>query len=130
LGNLDLPHTFTYVEDYGRALATAALSPEAHGKAWIVPNDRTVTTRQVARLFFEAAGFTNGKAPKIQRVPRAAFAVAGLFSPLMREVLEVLYQKEEPYVVDGSRFRKAFGFEPTPLEEGVKRTLEWYRTLS
>jgi len=29
-GNLDLPHTFTYVEDYGRALATAALSPEAH----------------------------------------------------------------------------------------------------
>jgi nucleoside-diphosphate-sugar epimerase len=126
LGNLDLPHTFTYVEDYGRALATAALSPEAHGKAWIVPNDRTVTTRQIARLFFEAAG----KAPKIQRVPRAAFAVAGLFSPLMREVLEVLYQKEEPYIVDGSRFRKTFGFEPTPLEEGVKRTLEWYRALS
>jgi nucleoside-diphosphate-sugar epimerase len=63
-------------------------------------------------------------------VPRAAFAVAGLFSPLMREVLEVLYQKEEPYIVDGSRFRKTFGFEPTPLEEGVKRTLEWYRALS
>jgi nucleoside-diphosphate-sugar epimerase len=130
LGNLDLPHTFTYVEDYGRALATAALSPEAHAKAWIVPNDRTVSTRQVARLFFATAGFTNGKEPKIQRVPRAAFAVVGLFNPLMRELLEVLYQKEEPYVVDGSRFRKAFGFEPTSLEEGVKRTLGWYRALS
>ena len=126
-GNLDMPHTFTYVGDYGRALATAALSPDAHGKAWIVPNDRTVTTRQLARLFFDAAGFSNGAAPKIQRLPRVGFAAAGLFSPLMREVLEVLYQKEEPYLVDGSRFRDAFGFVPTTLEEGVRRTLEWYR---
>jgi len=126
-GNLDLPHTFTYVEDYGRALATAALSPEAQDRAWIVPNDRTMTMRQLVRLFFDAAGFANGRVPRIQRVPRAVFAMAGLFNPLMREVLEVLYQKEEPYVVDGSRFRDTFDFQPTPLEEGVRRTLEWYR---
>jgi len=125
-GKPDMPHTYTYVEDYGRALAVAALAPEAYGKAWIVPNDRTVTTGELAQLFFEAAGFANGKAPKILWMPRAGFAIAGLFSPLMREVLEVLYQKEEPYVVDGSKFRKTFGFEPTPLEEGVRRTLEWY----
>lgn len=128
-GNLDLPHTYTNVEDYGRALATAGLSPEAHGKAWIVPNDRTVTTRQLARLFFDAAGLSNGRAPKIRRLPRAGFAAAGLFSPLMREVLEVLYQKEQPYVVDGSRFQRAFGFQPTSLEEGIRRTVEWYRAL-
>ncbi len=128
-GNLDLPHTFTYVEDYGRALATAALSPEAHGKTWVVPNDRTVTTRELARLFFAAAGFTNGSTPKIRWMPRAGFALAGVFSPLMREMLEVLYQKEEPYVVDGSRFRDTFHFEPTSLEEGVRRTLAWYRRI-
>jgi nucleoside-diphosphate-sugar epimerase len=38
----------------------------------------------------------------------------------------MLYQKEEPYVVDGSRFAAEFGFEPTRLEEGVQRTLAWY----
>jgi nucleoside-diphosphate-sugar epimerase len=38
----------------------------------------------------------------------------------------MLYQKEEPYVVDGSRFALRFGFEPTPIEEGVRRTLAWY----
>ena len=53
-------------------------------------------------------------------------ALPGLFDPVIREVLEVLYQKEEPYVVDGGNFRAAFHMEPTPLEEGVKRTLEWY----
>ncbi|HUI72208.1 MAG TPA: NAD-dependent epimerase/dehydratase family protein [Spirochaetia bacterium] len=129
-GNLDMPHTFTYVEDYGRALAIAALSTSAHGSAWIVPNDRTVTTRQLAHMFFEAAGLANGRAPRIQRVPRAGFAVVGLFNPLMREVLEVLYQKEERYVVDGSKFRDTFDFQPTPLEDGVRRTLAWYRSLT
>ncbi|MGA2611928.1 MAG: NAD-dependent epimerase/dehydratase family protein [Spirochaetia bacterium] len=126
-GNIDLAHTFTYVGDYGRALATAGLSPEAYGSAWIVPNDRTVTTRAIAELFFRAAGFTNSHMPRVQRIPRAGFAFVGLFNPLIHEVLEVLYQKEEPYVVDGGRFRKTFGFEPTPLEEGVRRTLEWYQ---
>jgi len=32
----------------------------------------------------------------------------GIFSPLLREVVET------------------FGFAPTPLEEGVRRTLVWY----
>jgi nucleoside-diphosphate-sugar epimerase len=40
--------------------------------------------------------------------------------------MEMLYQKEEPYVVDGSRFASEFGFQPTPIEEGVRRTIAWY----
>lgn len=50
-------------------------------------------------------------------------------SPLLREVVDVLYQKEEPYVVDGGRFQSRFGFSPTTLEEGVRRTLAWYRAM-
>ena len=126
IGNPDLPHTFTYVEDYGRALAVAALRPDARGAAWIVPNDRTLTTRQVAAMFFAAAD----RAPGLTRIPRAVLVLAGLFNPTIREVVEVLHQKEEPYVVDGSRFGSRFGFEPTPLEEGVKRTLAWYEARS
>jgi nucleoside-diphosphate-sugar epimerase len=122
IGDIDKPHTYTYVGDYGRALSTAALCPEAHGRAWIVPNDRTLTTRAVAELFFSAAG----RAPRIQRASHTAIALLGLFNPVIHEILEVLYQKEEPYVVDGSRFREAFHFEATPLEEGVGGTLEWY----
>jgi nucleoside-diphosphate-sugar epimerase len=53
----------------------------------------------------------------------------GLFSPLLREIPEVLYQKEEPYVVDGGNFQRRFGFSPTTLEEGVRRTMAWYRAL-
>ncbi len=122
LGDPDLPHTYTYIEDYGAALAVAALTPEAHGRAWIVPNDRTLTSREVAKLFFAAAG----RGTDVGRIPRLAVAAAGLFNPVIREVVEMLYQKEEPYVVDGSLFRSRFAFEPTPLEEGIRRTFAWY----
>jgi nucleoside-diphosphate-sugar epimerase len=123
IGNPELPHTYTYVGDFGRTLAVAALRPDAHGAAWIAPNDRTVTTRKMAEMFFTAAD----RSPGLSRIPRLAIALAGLFNPAIREVLEVLHQKEEPYVVDGSRFSSRFGLEPTRLEEGVDRTLQWYR---
>jgi nucleoside-diphosphate-sugar epimerase len=122
LGDPDQPHTYTYVEDYGRALACAALTAEAYGRAWIVPNGRTMTSREVARLFSAAAQ----KGKEISRIPRFLLAALGLFSPVLRELGEVLYQKEEKYVVDGSLFSSRFGFTPTPLEEGIRRTLEWY----
>jgi len=123
LGDPDQPHTYTYVGDYGRALASAALTPEAYGLAWIVPNDRTMTSREVARLFFTAAG----QGTVVARIPRLVLAGLGLFSPVIRELGEVLYQKEERYIVDGSQFSSRFAFTPTPLEEGIRRTLEWYK---
>ncbi len=122
VGDLDTPHTYTYVEDYGQALVVAALDPRAHGRVWIVPNDETRTAREAAALFFRAAG----KETRLGAFPRSLITAAGLFNPLLREVREMLYQKEEPYVVDGSRFAAQFDFKATPMEEGVRRTLAWY----
>lgn len=73
IGDVDMPHTYTYIEDYGRALATAALDPAAHGGVWIVPNDRTLTTRDVARLFFTAAG----RGTELGRIPRGCCGPPG-----------------------------------------------------
>ena len=120
-GALDVPHTITYVQDYGRALAVAARDPRAWGRTWIVPNDRTLTARQAAQVFFDAAG----RQKKLGVIPRPLIVVMGLFSRLLRELVEMLYQKEEPYVVDGSRFASLFDFRPTPLAEGARLTLEW-----
>ncbi len=122
LGRMDKPHSVTYVGDFGRALAVAALDPRAHGRSWIVPNDRARTAKEVAQAFSDASG----RPKTLGVIPRPVIAALGLVSPLLRELKEMLYQKEEPYVVDGSQFATTFRFSPTLLEEGVRRTLAWY----
>lgn len=48
-GKLDLPHTVTYISDFGRALVLLGERDEALGQAWHVPSDRPrITQRQFA----------------------------------------------------------------------------------
>jgi nucleoside-diphosphate-sugar epimerase len=54
--------------------------------------------------------------------------IAGVFSPMIREIDDVIEQWTEPFIADWSRFRQAFGpFEVTPLADAVETTLDWYR---
>ena len=43
----------------------------------------------------------------------------------MRELSEMLYQWEEPFVVDDSRFRARFGARATPPDAAAQATAEW-----
>jgi hypothetical protein len=52
----------------------------------------------------------------------------GEFSPLMREVVETMYQFEQPFYADTSKYERTFGpFKPTPHEETIARTAVWFR---
>jgi hypothetical protein len=51
--------------------------------------------------------------------------LSGIFVPLFREVDEMLYQWEEPFIVDDRRFRERFGAQPTDLLEAARTTVEW-----
>ncbi len=126
LGNPDQVHSYTYIGDFGEALVLAGLNPQAHGRAWICPNAPVTTTREIGDLFIKN---WKGAVPKLKfgKIPRLALRFLGLFDPVIRELMEMLYQKEEPYVVEGTAFEKAFGFTPTPLEAGVKSTLAWFK---
>ena len=55
--------------------------------------------------------------------------VAGVFSPLLREMRETTYQFRAPFVIDASKFEAAFGhLEPTAHRDAVPRTVAWYRS--
>ncbi len=126
-GNIDLPHTATYIEDFGEALALLGEREEALGQAWHVPNDQPRLSQRewIALAFAEA-----GHAPKVAPVGRAMLSLAGLFMPGAREMVEMMYEFEKPFVVDSSKFEQAFGMKPTPVREAVKRTLAWQQTRS
>jgi hypothetical protein len=48
--------------------------------------------------------------------------LAGLSNPLLRELNETLYQFEQPFISDASKFERAFGPFPTDLTPGSRAT--------
>lgn len=122
-GDPDQPHTYTYVPDIGKGLVILGERAEALGQAWHLPNPETVKTREFVRVVFEEAGGP----VKMQRAPRILLQALGLFNPAVRETVEMLYEFEEPFVVDHSKFTRNFGDHATPLREAVRDTVGWHR---
>src|SRR6266568_793399 len=60
LGNLDVPHTYTSITDFGKGLVMLGAHDEALGQSWHIPNAPTLTTRQMLTLFFEEAQLPPG----------------------------------------------------------------------
>lgn len=121
LGDPDQPHTFTYIEDFGRALVVLADHDAALGQTWHVPNAPPVTTR----AFAEAAAEAMGRDAVVQATPSWMVRALGLVNPMMREIAEMLYAWEQPYLVDHTAFQQAFGDAfgaPTPLADGIATT--------
>jgi nucleoside-diphosphate-sugar epimerase len=123
MGSLDLPHTYTYISDFGEALAILGERDDALGQAWHVPNAETLTQRHLLTLFFQEAGLP----PKITAMGKAMLMLGGLFVPAAREMIEMAYEFEKPFVVDSSKFVKSFGNVSTPYSVSVPETLNWYR---
>ena len=53
--------------------------------------------------------------------------IAGLFNPIIKESVEMLYQNETDYQFDSSKFEKAFDFKPTSYEAGILETVKSYK---
>ena len=118
LGDPDQPHSFTFIEDFGRALVVLADHDEAFGQTWLIPNAPPTPTRD----FAERAARAMGHEAKVQATPSWMIRALGVFNPMMREVAEMLYMWEHAFVVDHSKFERAFGgaFEAvTPLDKGI-----------
>jgi len=45
----------------------------------------------------------------------------------VKELKEVLFEFEEPFVVDSSAFESTFGGRATDLAESIPATVEWFR---
>lgn len=124
-GSATMPHTHTYIPDFGKALVILGERAEADGLAWHVPNDMPrVTQGEIVQMVAEAAGTT----PKTQVAGKLVMSILGLFVPELKETVEMLYEFEKPFVVDSSKFEKTFGMQATPMKDAIKTTVAWYKS--
>lgn len=123
-GDPDLPVTAGYTPDVGAALVELALAPSsATGRVWHTPVPPPTTGRAFVERVFAAAGHP----PRPGRITPAMVACLRLVSPIAREGAELLYQFEQPFLVDDSAFRATFATRATGWDEGIAATLAWYR---
>lgn len=123
LGSLEAPHALNYLPDVGWGLVTLAERPESLGDVWHLPADAPLTGRQFIEMVFQELG----QRPRIGLIRRPLMLLAGLFSPMIRESIEVLYQFEHPFVMDASKFEQRFGRRVTPHREAIRQTLDALR---
>lgn len=124
-GNLDVPHSWTYVADVVSALEIAGSDPRAWGRAWHVPTAAPASVRTMVEGFARAAGLD---APAVRRLPWGVLGAAGLVVADLREIREISYQLDAPFVVDSSDFCATFGVRATELDGARRSTVEWWRS--
>jgi nucleoside-diphosphate-sugar epimerase len=119
---LDAIHTYHYIPDVAAGLMTLGCADaDAFGRPWMLPCAPAGTFRDLIARLERGAGRTL----RVAQVPRWIVKAMGLAVPLMRELDEMLYQWDEPFVVDDRRFRERFHGAPADADQAAAGTLEW-----
>jgi nucleoside-diphosphate-sugar epimerase len=126
MGRDDQPHTFTYLADFGRLLATLGTRDEAPGDVWFAPSNPPLTQAEFVALLEAELG----RPVKARVGGPLMMRFLGLFNKEIQESVEMLYGWMHPYVVDTGKAQEAFGLSPTPLPEAMRETVAWARTVS
>ncbi len=121
MGRVDVPHSYTYTPDAGKATALLGNREDSWQQVWHLPTARPpLTTREILQLFADELGVE----AKYRQISKGTLRMMGLFLPVMKEVIEMLYQFEKPYFFDSSKIEKKYGLKPTSYEAGIREIIE------
>jgi nucleoside-diphosphate-sugar epimerase len=125
LVNAHARHSFTYTLDCGRGLALLAGDESSFGQVWHLPTAGPPITGEE---FIRIAAGKFGASGEYSLLGRGTVRIGGIFNPLVRETYEMLYQSEDEYEFDSSKFCRHFGFTPTPYAEGISSAADSMHT--
>ncbi len=110
--------TFIFTPDAAQATALLGNTPTAFNQTWHLPcSDEVINGKQ----FIALAEKAYGKPLPYTLLKRGMLTLIGLFVPVVREIAELLYQFEQDYIFDSSKFKQAFpAFAVTPYAVGIK----------
>ncbi len=125
-GKPNLLHSVTYIRDFAKGLVLLGESHNVKESVFHVPNNENTTPGQ----FIELIGLELNRKLKVMAAGKIMVSILGLFIPMIKEVKEIMYQWNEPFIVDHSLFIKNFNFTPTPFNNSIKETINWFQNES
>jgi nucleoside-diphosphate-sugar epimerase len=113
-------HSFTYTPDAAKATAILGNTPEAYNQIWHLPTHReALTGKEFISIFAKEMKVKD----KYMVVPLWMMKIMGWFTPLMRELPEMMYQYDQDYFFDSSKFEKRFNYKPVTYQEGIRQMI-------
>ncbi|MCR1161668.1 NAD-dependent epimerase/dehydratase family protein [Paenarthrobacter sp. UW852] len=113
----DRVRTLIWTPDASRALALLGNTPDAYGQTWHLP---VAEERPTYREFATMAAKEFGQGPGYTVVPRWVLSAAGLFSPQVRELRELLPRYDHGNRFDSTKFTTRFPeFAVTSYRDGL-----------
>jgi nucleoside-diphosphate-sugar epimerase len=119
MGRSDLPHSFTFTPDAGKAVALLGNTPSAYNRVWHLP---TAPEPITGDQFISGAANQLNRSPKFYRLSRSMVRIVGLFNSMAKETVEMMYQYEHPYLFDSSQFSQTF-YPATAYADGIRQTV-------
>jgi len=117
-------HSFTYTLDCAKALNLLWNKEECYQQVWHLPTAApAITGNQFVSLIAKELGVE----PTHTVLKKWMLNMAGLFDRTIFESLEMLYQSENDYQFDSTKFNEYFNFKPTSYEVGIHETIEFYK---
>ncbi|WP_192827075.1 Rossmann-fold NAD(P)-binding domain-containing protein [Actinopolyspora erythraea] len=125
-GDITLPHSYSYLPDIAAGLVELGTTgdEEALGRAWHLPTVPAVSTEHIHGLAERVIG---GRITT--RVLERPVAAGPFDERFMAEYAESFYQHLIPQNMVWTPFEHRFGRQPTPLLDGPRTIVEWYREL-
>lgn len=110
--------TYIYTPDAAKATAVLGNTSSAFNQTWHLPcSDEYINGEQFIKLTETAYG----KPLKYAVLSKWMLRLVGLFIPVVKEMIELLYQYDQDYIFDSNKFKKAFpDFTVTPYKKGIE----------
>ncbi|MCK0471621.1 SDR family NAD(P)-dependent oxidoreductase [Halalkalibacter sp. APA_J-10(15)] len=124
VGNLRTKREFLYTIDGAKAMVELSLRDDCYNQIWNIPSTHSITGYEIMKLLRTEVSYNK----KIIPISKAMIRFMGLFSPLMRELVEMMYISETPIILSGEKYENEIGALPkTPYQVGLIETIEWLK---
>ncbi|HEY8956428.1 NAD-dependent epimerase/dehydratase family protein [Chitinophaga sp.] len=120
LGKDNLPHSYTFTQDAAKGLYLLSQDDTSWNQVWHLP---TANPAPDGKGYMQLIAAQMNTKPKYMKLGSFMLTLSGLFDTAIREIKEMLYQNNHPYIFDSSKFEQHFKVKPTSYEEGIRLTV-------
>ncbi|HDR4514580.1 SDR family NAD(P)-dependent oxidoreductase [Bacillus anthracis] len=122
IGNLKTPREYVYLPDAAKMIVEIANKDDSYGENWNIPGAGLISGKEIIKFAREITGNKKMVIP----LNKNAIRISGLFNPVMKEVVEIMYLTEEGFTLSGEKYENRIGkIVATPYKDGLKETLNF-----